>query len=129
MNRQIRSAIGDNTRLVDYDYYAQVYCGKSVTSRNDFDRLNKKAELAVSFYTLNKVSKFKEGTSEYDALLYTICEVIDHYSMVEKVGIKNSESFADRSVSYNIDMLDSKREVLNIIRRNLTHTGALYRGV
>lgn len=129
MSRQIKGAVGDDTRLVDYDYYKQIYGGRVVTGITDFNRLNKKAELAISFYTLNKVNKFVEGTSEYNDLLYTICEVIDHYRNVEIIGFKKSESSDGLSLSYNIDSVSSKAVVLDIIRTNLTHTGALYRGM
>lgn len=129
MSRNISLAHGDYERLVNYEYYKNVYGGELIKSGNIFNRLNRKAELAVSFYTLNKVSKFKEGTKEYIDLLDTICEIIDLYYQIEYIGFKTSQKSGEMSVSYSIDSRENKREVLHIIKKNLTYTGALYRGV
>lgn len=127
MSRLIDSADHDNKRLVSYEYYRDSYYGDKVSNVNQFHKLNKRAELAVVFYTLNKVSAFEKGSLEYELLLDTICEIVDHYYEIDRIGFKNNEKQGDISVSY--DSIDSKEIVMRIIRRNLSHTGALYRGV
>lgn len=121
---------------MDYEYYKNEYGGSKV-DEVDFNLLNLDAKMEVNYWTLGRSNKVLSGELSVDddvvnLVKLTICQLMDKKAELSEHGgghIK-SESVGEYSVTFN----DSNEAgvsdaTYSIIRRNLSHTGLMYRGV
>lgn len=120
--------------IVDYEFYKDIYHGKSVGDYSDFEILSRKALSLVRLHTFNRVDSVNDEEM-LKTIKFTICELISVYSheSSRSKAIK-SESTGEHSVNYfssseSGNNTDYSSVLYEILYRNLINTGLLYRGV
>lgn len=121
---------------MDYGYYSKTYGGSKVRG-DEFTLASLDAKMEVNYWTLGRSNKVLSGEltvddDVVDLVKLTICQLIDKKAELSEHGgghIK-SESVGEYSVTFN-DSSDAEVSdaTYSIIRRNLSHTGLMYRGV
>lgn len=109
--------------LVDFKFYTDEYHGESVSSQNEFLRLERIAEKTLSSYTGGA------DVSGVEDIKFCICELVD----VEKKHMdaygKSSESVGGYSVSYDKSQDSKSLSIREVLFRYLGHTNLMYRGI
>lgn len=104
---------------IDYDSYVEKH---GAIDKKHFDRLEYIARKEIDYLTFNRIVT---PTNDIKACMNELIYFMDN-SLKNDTNIV-SEKVANYSVTYA--NVNKEKEVKNIIRRNLLHTGLLYRGV
>lgn len=121
--------------MVDYSFYTGFYYGDIVKDSTQFTKLSRKALNELDRMTFNRVSNIeKSNRVDKDILIekikMTICELVDIYASVKDLNGIKSKSVGDVSLTYEADSVEVVRsKVYEVISRNLSPTGLMYRGL
>lgn len=110
---------------VDYAYYTAHFEGKLIPE-NEFHSLARENSRLLDQYTLGKI------TEVTDLIKNTVCELCEeeYFSIHDQQITSESVGSGGVSVSYSsVKTADVEISKDRIIRRNLSGTGLLYRGI
>ncbi len=129
------------TKLIDYNYYSNVYGGSSIPG-SSFNKYSIKAYSKINFYASNRINE----TNLDDNIKNTICEIAEilykQDMLIEKAENDTkeiaSETVGPHSVSYVnksgiqiqriLSTEELERKIYNICYEKLANTGLMFRG-
>lgn len=129
------------TKIVDYDYYSDVYGGSSIPE-SSFDKYSINASSKVNHYTSNRINE----SILNDNIKNTICELADvlyrQDLLIEKTENDtkeiSSETVGPHSVSYTsksnvqaqriMSTEELEKKCYSICYEKLANTGLMFRG-
>lgn len=109
--------------LVDFKFYTDEYHGESVSSQNEFLRLERIAEKTLGSITGGA------DVSGVDDIGFCICELVDIEKKHSDAYGKSSESVGGYSVSYDKSQDSKSLSIREVVFRYLSDTNLLYRGI
>ena len=107
---------------VGFDYYQNVFLGSEITSRKDFDRLQRRAAAYIERITFGRIETMTESVK---CAVCNVCEVLKRRSA--RSGIK-SEQNDGYSVTYK-DSFQSESDNLYLAASVFVPSELLYRGI
>ena len=124
----------DNMSYIDWEYYSSLF---AEVPEDEFEKLNKRAEMQIDVCTHNRVHDFMEGYNAdaatsfqktvYSAIQITVCELINKMQVQDSSGQGNGLAAVSNdgySESYKITTESEKKaEIHAVIRMGLSGTG------
>lgn len=117
--------------MVDYEFYVGTYGGSKVNDSAQFTLLEDRAETMVDYFTFGR-SRKTDDEDLIELIKKTICELIDIYNDYENVGgglIKSSSEGKESVTFRDIDSRAINLELYSVVRRRLSTSGLMDRGV
>jgi len=111
----------------DYAFYTGTFKGNAIPEA-EFNRLAEQASVHIDTHTFDRAKDYTDTDSKLRKACCALCDVIYKY---EKGGPKTSESVGNYSVSYALDISNTKtldQQLLSTIKLYLGLTGLLYGG-
>lgn len=112
-----------NSPSVSYEFYRNEYFGESVSSENEFKRLERIAMSKIRQYVGDS------DISEVEDIGFCVCELVDNEKAAINSAGKSSETVGSYSVTYDKSKSAGDSVTYNIIVRYFGNTGLLYRGI